>query len=222
MLEIDYITDSLKGITHLINEDSTLIIETDNYSLFFIFDGVSMSENSQEGIRIAGSYIENNYVKYIHEKNVELSSLIRGVNRAIIESGWKDALTTYCCLLVRNNLEIWISHLGDSRIYTLQKDKIVLQTTDDVLFPGSSILTRCLGIDRLSSQDFYEKRIALLPERILICTDGFYEVMEPQQETFLKLLDLPDLKQAKSELFQLLQGQNRDDATYILVNMKRS
>ena len=111
-----------------------------------------------------------------------------------------------------------ITHLGDSRIYGVNTHLKIF--TDDHNDPiQRNMLTKCLGLDRLSIEDFYEKKIENSPSRILLCTDGFYHVMEAAPELFLHILNMPEISDVKHKISKSMELRNYDDATYLLVSM---
>jgi serine/threonine protein phosphatase PrpC len=220
MQTIDYIADSFQGTTHTANQDGILIIQEDQYKIFIVFDGVSLSENQIKGVQLATEFISENYVKFYKEEVFQLREMMFQVNNTIICSKWKDALTTYCAAVMMENNYLTISHLGDSRIYSIEDNNLIQQTEDDSLFPGSNVLTKCLGIERLTNSDFYNKEIKIVRGRILICTDGLFELIEKESNKLIDILNHSDLDNMKGMLKKIISGRNRDDATYILIDVK--
>jgi serine/threonine protein phosphatase PrpC len=216
MKAVNEISDSFKGTTHTENQDDLLIVRDVGYVLYVIFDGVSMSENQTKGIQIAGNFITGNHMNYLNDRREGLKQLMMHANDAIVSSEWEDALTTYCAVVVYENHDLCMSHLGDSRIYTLINGNRRQRTQDDVIFPGSNILTRCLGLVRNDSTGFYQRNLPVDHARVLLCTDGFVELMESNEDEFTGILSLSELEQVKRRLKKAIAGRNRDDASYIL------
>jgi serine/threonine protein phosphatase PrpC len=223
MHSLHYIADTVKGTTHIENQDGYVVIPTGEYLLFALFDGVSLSENQLKGVRCAIEFIENCHQDYYDYGRYHLRDLMLQINLAILKCGWSDALTTFCSAvtLFSNNKSMLISHLGDSRIYTLNDKDLKQHTDDDVVYPGSNILTKCLGIERLEDSDFYQKSIDFTDARVLFCTDGFYHLLEQNREEFLEILSNSDMNRIHSLIRSAVDGKNRDDSTYILVNPVR-
>ena len=219
MRSVRYISDTFQGTTHSENQDGLLVVNEKNYEIYNLFDGVSMSENQVRGVRMAIDFIDRNYRNFLIKEKFHLKEMIIQVNTAIVNSPWPDALTTYCAAVLWDDRKLLISHMGDSRIYTQRNNKLVQHTVDDVIYPGSNILTRCLGVHRLVDTDFYQKEIKAEKGRLLLCTDGFYELMERDSNGFIQIFNLPDLKTIKSQIHETISGRNRDDATYLLIDI---
>jgi len=212
------ISQSLQGTTHPRNEDGLLYIEENNYQLFFVFDGVSMAANSDMAVQIAGDYIKANYRQYYKNSDYSLIDLMYDINQNIINSNIVEALTTYCALFCeKGGRKAKFSNLGDSRIYSLTDRTIEQLSVDDSLYPGSNVITRCLGTNYLEKSDFREDWVSADAGRFLLCTDGFYSFLEGNKKHFIDLLNQPDLLSIKIGLKELISGRNRDDATYILI-----
>lgn len=216
----DCISDTFQGTSHIENQDGFLIIEEVDYSLLFVLDGVSRSLHPKEGVELAIQYITNNHKEYFGINTYYLNELMYKVNESIIQSNYDDALTTYCasCILESDRNKIILSNLGDSRIYLLDQDKIQSVTEDDTLFPGSNILTRCLGIKDLNKDDFRVVEIELKNQNILLCSDGFYSFLEANEREFIQIFNIQKTSIIKSLLKEKVKGKNFDDSTYIFMS----
>ena len=219
MRSFNYISDTFIGTTHIENQDGLLAIEDEHLCIYVVFDGVSMSENQIRGVEIAIDFIRNNYEKFADKRNYKLKELMISANDKILCSPWPDALTTYCTVVLNNDRNVLISHLGDSRIYTINENILIQETTDDVVYPGSNILTKCLGIERMSTMDFYQKTLRVESRKVLMCTDGFYQVIQREPDEFINLVKKYKEEILKSKIAELLSGKNRDDASYILIDI---
>jgi serine/threonine protein phosphatase PrpC len=129
---------------------------------------------------------------------------------------------------------VTIANVGDSRAYlmranqmtqitqdhSLVADQVVqgqLSEEDARLSPQRNILTHALGstpqLDR-KLPSIYE--LTLLPEdRLLLCSDGFYDVM--QSEDYLKILGLSDSSDSARHLTALAQERGTTDNVSAIV-----
>lgn len=214
-----YLHNSIKGTTHVENEDDLLIIEDMDYQLFLIFDGVSSAKNSKKAINLANEFISSNHKNYLDDIGYSLIDLMYDTNEYIVNSNVHDALTTYCAIFIPNqrNEITKISNLGDSRVYWMTKQYIEKLSIDDNLYPGSNVINKCLGIDYLGKSDFREETINAEDKRLLLCTDGFYKFLEEDKNSIFKFLNGIYLEPIKKNLVKIIDGKNKDDATYILI-----
>ncbi len=219
---VSYATDSVMGTTHVENQDGFLVVDEPDYILLFIFDGVSRSLNPKKGVDTAIDYISKNHRAFVSKDSFDLKALMYEVQQCILHSNWEDALTTYCaaCILKKDTNTIIVSNLGDSRVYLLGSKDALPVTNDDTLYPGSNILTKCLGIERIDRDDFRVQKIQREKKRILLCTDGFYSFMEEERTYFINVLNLHEISEIKNLIKEKLEGKNIDDATYIIAFYK--
>ena len=215
----NYIQSSIKGIDHIKNEDDILVIQKSSYQLFFVFDGVGSSKNSDDAIQIVSQYITNNHHNYIEKEDCNFVDLMFDANATIVNSGIRDAYTTYCSVFNHENNKgnITISNLGDSRIYTVKQDDIEMLSEDDKDSPDTHIINKCLGDDSLVRKDFRQANKHVNGHKILLTTDGFHELMEPELNVFLKQMEGVYLKPVKDKLEKMITGNNLDDSTFVII-----
>lgn len=140
--------------------------------------------------------------------------------------------TTLTCALIIGN-KLLVANIGDSRVYLLRSG-IVTQLTEDHSFvsllvqmgelteeeaethPQRNFVTRSLGQARDVEVDFtlYDLR---LDDRVLLCSDGFWEYAGKGWE---KSVGIADLDQAVQVLVDLANaGGGRDNITVVLADV---
>ncbi len=211
------ISDTFQGTSHIENQDGLLIVEEVDYTLFSVLDGVSRSLHPKEGVDLAIQFISNHHLEYFRINTYYLDDLMYKVNESIVQSNYDNALTTYCvaCILKSNRNKMILSNLGDSRIYLVEQDKIQSVTEDDTLFPGSNILTKCLGMKNLNKDDFRMGEVELKNRNILLCSDGFYSLLEAKEREFIDIFNTQKISTIKNLLKEKIKDNNFDDSTYI-------
>ena len=212
-----FISDSFQGTTHFENQDGLLVIQQTDYILFIVFDGVSRSLNPKKGVEIAIQCIRDNHKNFFNKLSYDLKGLMYQTQESIMQSGYVNALTTYCAvgIVKRDRKNLLVSNLGDSRLYLVDDENYNVATIDDTLFPGSNVLTKCLGISELDKGDFREGTIQLQSQNILLCTDGFYHLLMENGIKIINILNNENINNIKDLLKQKIEGKNYDDATYI-------
>ncbi len=213
--------DSLMGTTHSENQDDILIISSENYDLYFLFDGVSQSKNPKKGIELVKKYIKNNHLKYYRNKDLSISSLMIDANQYVLNFNLEEPFTTYAAIFISlDGQQIKYSNIGDTRIYGVSEQYLFQYSHDDVDLNQRNIITKCLGMPELRNEDFTENIINSNEKRLLICTDGFYNLLETKKTRFHNILNFKKLFNIKKSLSDEMLNKNEDDATYILINKK--
>jgi serine/threonine protein phosphatase PrpC len=212
---INYITSTLKGIKSKENKDEFLVIEEDSYNIFAVFDGVSNARNGKEAASRAKTFIESNYKLYL-KPSINIKKFMYDLNQYLVKSDLDEPYTTYCLVYIdKNDSSILYSWLGDSRIYIITSQYMEAITKDDSF--KENVLSKYLGNPDLPIEDFRQKKTALEHSHILICTDGFYRLLEMNPLTFFDNFLKKSVSSIRSNIDALVTGNNLDDSTYIFV-----
>lgn len=208
-----YIYKSIKGGKRIENQDSFLIIDDNEFSFFAIFDGVGGALNGKKASNFAKKFIKNKFSNYLGQE-IRLKEMMFDLNNDLVSSYFKEAFTTYCFIFMqRNNNEIYYSWLGDSRIYEITNQFMESITIDDSI--NKNVINKFLGDDQLSINDF---RLCTTPKEnkyFLLCTDGFYNILESNKLAFFKEFNKKYITKIKID--SLVNGLNEDDSTYIFI-----
>lgn len=148
--------------------------------LIVLCDGVgSVSDGSYASSRAVKSLCQwLDGVESTQSLGLQMRDEVLRINKSIIEAAEKHGMqtaTTLSALLVDQH-KYCIVHLGDSRIYTLQKNRLE-QLTQDQVHNGK--LTSCLG--RLSEPEIFYNEGAVGEQKFLVCSDGLYKKTDPEQ-----------------------------------------
>lgn len=220
------------------NEDSYLVKEP----LFAVADGM--------GGHIAGDVASATAVDLIAERaeeamprnTAELASIVRGANTAIWEKAQNDpalrGMGTTCTLVLLNDHEIHIAHVGDSRAYLYRGDELSQVTEDHTLVsrmvregrlkpeeaerhPQRSIITRALGVDADVEVDELSMEVAD-GDRFLLCSDGLTSMIG-HDDLYDVLSTQPDPNAAAEELVaRALEAGGEDNITVVLIDLTGS
>lgn len=210
-----YISNSKKGINRERNQDSFLIIENESYYFFILFDGVSSNPLSFAFI--------NEYKKRLKLKikntqicETNLSQLLYDTNNDLLNLGI-DGMSTLSMLFF-NNLTSSVNfiNIGDSRIYIYTNQFLEKITIDDSLVGRKNVITKCLGMKSLTIGDFKINKISS-EYNYLMCSDGFYGLMEDNLKQYFESLNFRSLKNVKKKLSVLQRKMNDDDSSYIII-----
>lgn len=210
-----YISDSLQGINRDSNQDRVMVIEKPQYAVFIIFDGVSSYPLSFE-------FIEQ-FKKTLQSKEGMLNPEGSNIGDVLFDSHQEalkqriEGMSTLSSLRLDYSQRVAdYINIGDSRIYSVTNRYINCLTVDDSLNERSNVLTKCLGMDTLTRDDFKKKKIDF-SERFLVCTDGFYNLLESNKKEYFEALNFRYLHNIEKKISSLHSGKNSDDSTYILI-----
>lgn len=224
------------GNVKKINQDNLLVkiggTHFGEFGLFVIADGMGGLAAGEVASNIIISTFKNWWKKIWHslllnnnEFNLDLvdsqlKKLIQIINQMVIDYGIsinENVGSTLSMLFLYNNSYL-IKHIGDSRIYLINK-KISKLTEDHswvaeqlregkltyketLNHPKRNVLTQCIGV--FSDIDLYELRGSVMEnDTFLLCSDGFYDYLDEQKilKYILKCIN------------------NKDDAQNCLANM---
>lgn len=219
-LKRKYTAESIKGLRKRENQDNYLIIEETDYSLYFVFDGVGSALNSKKATEISKKYVSKNHYEYFSNGYFNFSGLMYETNKYLLEQNIPEVKATYCCVCLSKVFpdKIEYSSLGDSRVYVINPQYLTQITEDDRFLSSQNTITKCLGMDGLNKSDFYTKEYRITEkEQILLCSDGFYNLMEREKRTYFETFYMQYLTSMKKKLHDLVKESNIDDSTFILI-----
>tara|TARA_R110000744_G_C19366098_1_gene561922 strand:+ start:449 stop:1117 length:669 start_codon:yes stop_codon:yes gene_type:complete len=210
-----HVTYSEQGVKRKFNQDSFLIIEKLNFSLYIIFDGVSSNALSLTFIEEYKKLIKIASENHPCFKD-SISKLFYDINNRLIENNIEGMSTISALLFDKIKGGIKYLNIGDSRIYTFTNQFIEKITIDDSLNKSSNILTKCLGSKVLVLEDFDLHNLDEA-QNYLMCTDGFYRMMETNLKEYFEILNFKNFSNIRNGLKKLQKSKNNDDSTIIIV-----
>ncbi len=214
-MNLNYVYNSKKGIKRKRNQDSLFILDRENYLLFIVFDGVSSNQYSYKFINAYKKVLRNELRKIDFSKENFCNALYKAHETTLkLKIDGKSTLSALVIDKKINNKQF--VNIGDSRIYLFTKQYLYQITEDDSLGSSSNVVTRCLGMRELSKSDFEFTNIEK-GSNFLICTDGFYTLMEENLMDFFASLNYTNFPNIKRKLSTLQRRKNIDDSTYIIV-----
>jgi serine/threonine protein phosphatase PrpC len=217
--QLTYISNSIKGIRRDKNQDRILIIEDDNYYFFIIFDGVSSYPESYLYIEKYIAYLNANYSEFLAKPEGNIDKLLYNAHKSLVSSSIGGCTTIAALFFSKSHKIAKYINIGDSRIYIYSELYIEKITIDDNIPEMPNILTRSLGPNYLSFDDFHVYEIEK-EHNFLLCTDGFYALMEEDLYEYFNTINHKDLDKIRKQLSLLQQDKNYDDSSYILIKNK--
>jgi len=237
LLEHHGITDP--GKVRRNNEDSLLVAEGRDETLFVVADGIGGFEAGE-----VASSIAINVLKDVAPK-APLEGAIREANRRILETAREDEKlsgmgTTVVAMRFGGTEEepaVEISHVGDSRAYLLRGGDLRALTEDHSLVaelvrsgdltraqasehPQKNLITRALG-----AEEEVEVDTTILPieagDRLILCSDGLSDmVSEPRILELLTSFPEDPERAARALVNAALDAGGVDNVTVVVVDVK--
>lgn len=176
------------------NEDSYLVQEP----FFAVADGMGGHLAGDVASRIAVQTISDHTGDGAAAGPEGLEHAVKDANAAIHEKASSDpslhGMGTTCTLVLVDNSDLHIAHVGDSRAYLFRNDELTLLTEDHTLVgrmvkegrlkpeeaerhPQRSIITRALGVDAEVEVDLLTVPVES-GDRILLCSDGLTSMID--------------------------------------------
>lgn len=169
-------------------------------SIFIVADGMGGYSYGDIASHVVGdsiaSFVEANIDKY--EPRTLLENAIKGANEALMQKRLSlnvPKMGTVVSVAMIIGCELYITWLGDSRVYLFNGDDMIFKTEDhsllneiktkktlsaSVIEKYAGIVTKCI----MGNDDLEEIPVEVIPiskgETIVLCTDGFHKEMDIQ------------------------------------------
>lgn len=227
---------TLNGAKHDKNQDNFLIKDSGDVSVFVVADGMGGHAAGDIASALATEIIEKNLTKF-DEKLIE--TVIDEANSQILSKAsakeeYKGMGTTLAMCVIKGN-ELFISHIGDSRVYIDKGDGDIFVTKDHSIVQQmvdrgeisdaeakkhkmKNVITRALGVEENAK---IETELTDLTEDtvIVICSDGVSNVMEDAE-----VMDLAKENEPKAAAEILCKKSKElgstDDITAIVIKCR--
>lgn len=227
-----------------INEDCIDIFKTDDKTVFLLADGLGGHGcgeiASREAIAAAKKHILENHETHCEKLMEEIFQKAHETLKNLQRKLNDDSLfkTTLAVLIVGADYTIW-GHIGDSRIYHFEKERLIERSMDhsvpQMLVNSGTIkekkirhhedrnrLLKVLGSEK---ENFIPYINGMEPRNnqtnFLLCTDGFWELVEEKKmEKTLKKSDSCQQWMDKMEKEVLKNGEKIDMDNYSAIAVR--
>jgi serine/threonine protein phosphatase PrpC len=212
---LTFIYNSKKGRSRERNQDRIMIIYHKGFYLFALFDGVSSFPFSYAFAETFKRRIKAN-IDIVDGHGNNLDILFYKINKDVskLKINGKSTISVLFYNMTEGIAKF--INIGDTRIYMYNNQFLEQLTVDDSLNGNENIVTKCLGYDSLIIDDFKPKIIEN-QNNFLICTDGFYKLMEKELKEYFTTLNFKNPLNIKKKIANLQRGKNQDDSSYILI-----
>ena len=229
-----------KGKVREINEDYVLTMVADEFSLLIIADGMGGHNAGEIASQTASTFIRDYiFEKYNEYENKEeiLRDAVVSANAKVYENSLTDVklkgmgTTITCCILAQDKL--FLSHVGDSRAYIINKEGINKITQDHsyvqelldngsiteneaIKHPQRNVITRAVGVEKYvvvdtKTLEFNDNDI------LLLCTDGLSNYIS--NEDIYKIV-MDKKESAADELVNIANENGGSDNISVIIARK--
>ena len=243
------------GNVKQVNQDALLCkigsMNNNEFGLFVVCDGLGGLEYGEVASKKTTEYFEewwNTNIKTILQTNdseklirESLEEVLIKSNREIIQlsNEINSKIGTTASVLFILNKNYYIVHIGDSRIYEINKNMIQLtedhsqyemlrkQGIKNLQNVKKNVLTQCIGVnDKLDI--FYKKGKISKNTNFLICSDGLHNKMDKESvinkfnNKNSKNFRTKDLQEICENLIdEVKEKKERDNITAIAINVRQ-
>ena len=192
------------------NEDKGILYYPESESFFhakgvliMVADGMGGHSSGELASKIAIDMIGDLYYSNLGSAQYSLKRAIMKANQKIFKtancSENLKGMGTTCTALVIRKSEAILGHIGDSRLYLIRNESILMMSEDHSavtdlvkrgiispeearVHPDRNIIQKALGISKQVELSMWNKPIPVRCEdRFLICSDGLYEMVKDNE-----------------------------------------
>ena len=155
-----------------------------NLTVAVVCDGVGSAEEGAQAAKRVTSYFMNNFKIRPKSWSIEKSikTFISSINSILYKESLanyerSELVTTLTIVVIAGN-RLYGANVGDSRVYLLRDDYITQLSFDHAMQEKGyeNVLTQAIGISK-DVEPFYFENILQKNDKILLCSDGLYNVL---------------------------------------------
>jgi len=194
-----------------------------NITVAIVCDGVGSAEEGAEAAKRVTSYLMNNFKIRPKAWSIEksITTFVKSINsilyqESILNYERAELVTTLTIIVIEGN-KLYGANVGDSRVY-LYRDKQINQLSSDHSMDEEGyedVLTQAIGIEK-EVEPYYFENIVQKNDKILLCSDGLYNLMDKSNlESAITLGAHALVKKAST----LVNDNLPDDTTAVVVEI---
>jgi serine/threonine protein phosphatase PrpC len=220
---------SLSGFTlakgkELVGDDAFEIKTMENISVAILCDGVGSADEGQAAAKRTTKFLlnalKNRPLSWDMQKSI--THFIENINNILYQESMEsyerpEFITTVTVAVIEGN-KLYAANVGDSRIYLLREGKLTQLSHDHASDEEGmeNVLTAAVGIAP-SIDIYYFENIIQKDDKILLCSDGLYNVLEEKTLKQKIPLGAPALVKFASKS---VEDNLPDDTTAVMIDVK--
>jgi protein phosphatase len=191
------------GLTRNQNQDYADYYEGDSFIALIVADGVGGGVNGEVASKLVTEFTIYSLRQhsFVDKKDEEIKEILRDIvfnaNREVLDYAQKHKITkigtTFSMALIVERSNLYIAHVGDSRVYEFDNQEEPRQLTPDHSYPEElfrlgkikeeekkdykkNILVYVLGKDNLKRENIFVQHSYIFDKTdLLLCSDGLWE-----------------------------------------------
>ncbi len=217
---------TLAKAKELKGDDAFEIKQVNDLTIAVLCDGVGSADYGAIAAKRVCSYLVNNLKNRPLSWSIRKSIIhfIKNINQILYTESMdyyeSEELVTTLALVVIEGERLYGANVGDSRIYLL-RDRKLLQLSHDHSYEEDGmegVLSQAIGIGS-SVDPYYFENIVTQNDRLLLCSDGLYTVLDENILTKGTLFGAHYLVKKAS---RLVDDNLPDDTTAVVVDIKET
>jgi len=214
---------SLAKGKNLTGDDFYDIKTMGDITVAIVCDGVGDAQEGAQAAQRVTTYLMNNFKirpkTWSFEKSIK--TFIRSINSILYQESVMnyerpELITTLSIVVIKGD-KLYGANVGDSRVYLL-RDKFLNQLSVDHSMNETGyegVLLQAIGIDK-DVEPYYFENIIQKNDKILLCSDGLYNVMNDNHlETGMNVSAYTLVKKAST----LSKDNLPDDTTAVIIDI---
>ena len=214
---------SLAKGKELIGDDFYDVRTIGDLTIAIVCDGVGSATDGAEAAKRTTKHLMNNFKIRPKSWSIEKSikSFVNSINSILYQESQinyeaSELVTTLAIVVIQGN-RLYGANVGDSRVY-LQRDKKLNQLSFDHAMDEvgyENVLTQAIGIAK-DVEIYYFENIIQKDDKILLCSDGLYNVLEDKITTNNIL---PHANSLVKRASKLTNDNLPDDTTAVVIEI---
>jgi len=194
-----------------------------NLTIAVLCDGVGSADGGAEAAKRTTNYLINNFKIRPKTWSIEKSilSFIKSINTILYKESMvnyerPELVTTLTIVVIEGN-RLYGANVGDSRVYLYRNNRMNQLSFDHAMEESGyeNVLTQAIGIEQ-TIEPFYFENMLEKDDKILLCSDGLYNLMsEDRLERGISLGAHSLVKKAS----KLVDDDLPDDTTAVVIEI---